>query len=62
MPLLTRLGLVSEREMGDALSEVSGLAAAQREGFPEAPPPNVQMSMRFLKQYHVVPIAENDKR
>src|SRR6201999_287232 len=29
---------------------------------PEAPPPNVQMSVRFLKQYHVVPIGEDDSK
>src|SRR4029077_2140633 len=59
-PLLTRLGLVSEREMADALSEVLGLPLLSAKEFPEAPPANVQMSVRFLKQYHIVPIAEND--
>src|SRR5262252_4061113 len=59
VPLLTRLGLVSEREMADALSEVLGLPLLTAKEFPDAPP-NVQMSIRFLKQYHVVPIAEND--
>ncbi len=60
VPLLTRLGLVSEREMGDALSEVLGLPLLTAKEFPDAPPANVQMSVRFLKQYHIVPIAEND--
>ena len=60
VPLLTRLGLVSEREMGDALSEVLGLPLVTAKDFPEAPPANVQMSVRFLKQYHIVPIGETE--
>jgi general secretion pathway protein E len=60
VPLLTRLGLVSEREMADALSEVLGLPLLSAKECPEMPPPNVQMSVRFLKQYHVVPIGESD--
>jgi len=60
VPLLTRLGLVSEREMGDALSEVLQLPLVSARDCPETPPPNVQMSVRFLKQYHVVPIAESE--
>ena len=62
LPLLTRLGLVSEREMGDALSEVMGLPLITAKEFPEAPPQNVTMSIRFLKQHHIVPIAENDQQ
>ena len=61
VPLLTRLGLVSEREMADALSEVLGLPLLTAKEFPDVPPANVQMSIRFLKQYHVVPIAESDR-
>jgi general secretion pathway protein E len=60
VPLLTRLGLVSEREMGDALSEVLELPLVGVKDCPEAPPPNVAMSIRFLKQYRVVPIGETD--
>ena len=60
VPLLTRLGLVSEREMGESLAEVLGLPLVAAKDCPETPPPNVQMSVRFLKQYHVVPIAETE--
>src|SRR4051794_2614919 len=60
VPLLTRLGLVSEREMADALSEVLKLPLLTAKEFPEAPPASVVMSVRFLKQYHIVPIAETD--
>ncbi|HXD84712.1 MAG TPA: type II secretion system ATPase GspE [Rudaea sp.] len=60
VPLLTRLGLVSEREMGESLAEVLGLPLVAAKECPDTPPPNVQMSVRFLKQYHVVPIAETE--
>ena len=40
VPLLTRLGLVSEREMADALSEVLGLPLLSSKDCPESPPPN----------------------
>ncbi|MBS0591421.1 MAG: type II secretion system ATPase GspE [Proteobacteria bacterium] len=62
VPLLTRLGLVSEREMGDALSEVMGLPLVTAKEFPDTPPQNVSMSIRFLKQHHIVPIAETDDK
>ncbi len=62
LPLLTRLGLVSEREMGDALSEVMGLPLITAKDFPDAPPQNVSMSIRFLKQHHIVPVAETDTK
>jgi len=62
VPLLTRLGLVSEREMGDALAEVMGLQLVTAKEFPDAPPQNVAMSIRFLKQHHIVPIGETEDK
>ncbi|MEP6880454.1 MAG: GspE/PulE family protein, partial [Dokdonella sp.] len=58
--LLTRLGLVSEREMADAVAEIMHLPLLAAKDFPESPPPNVQLSVRFLKHHHVVPIGESD--
>ena len=58
--LLTRLGLVSEREMAEAVSELLELPLLAAKEFPESPPQNVQASVRFLKHHHVCPIAEND--
>jgi general secretion pathway protein E len=58
--LLTRLGLVSEREMAEAVSELLHLPLLSAKEFPEAPPQNVQTSIRFLKHHHVCPIAETD--
>ncbi|HEU4662516.1 MAG TPA: ATPase, T2SS/T4P/T4SS family, partial [Dokdonella sp.] len=58
--LLTRLGLVSEREMADAVSELLKLPLLSAKEFPESPPANVQASVRFLKHHHVGPIAETE--
>ena len=59
--LLTRLGLVSEREMAEAVSELLALPLLSAKEFPEAPPANVQTSVRFLKHHHVCPIAEGEE-
>lgn len=59
--LMTRLGLVSERDAAEALSEVLDIPLLAAKECPDTPPANVQLSVRFLKQYHVVPIAENDE-
>jgi len=58
--LMTRLGLVSERDAAEALAEVMKLPLLAAKECPDAPPPNVQVSTRFLKQYHVVPIGEDE--
>jgi general secretion pathway protein E len=58
--LLTRLGLVSEREMAEAVSELLRLPLLSAKEFPEVPPANVQTSVRFLKHHHVCPIGESD--
>ena len=58
--LMTRLGLVSERDAAEALADVMKLPLLAAKECPDAPPPNVQVSIRFLKQYHVVPIGEGE--
>ena len=58
--LLTRLGLVSEREMAEGVAELLKLPLLSAKEFPETPPANVQTSVRFLKHHHVCPIAESD--
>jgi len=58
--LLTRLGLVSEREMAEGVAELLNLPLLSAKEFPEAPPQNVQTSIRFLKYHHVCPIGESD--
>ncbi|HET9484185.1 MAG TPA: type II secretion system ATPase GspE [Xanthomonadales bacterium] len=59
--LMTRLGLVSERDAAEAVSEVLKLPLLSSKDCPDAPPPNVQASVRFLKQHHVVPITESEQ-
>jgi general secretion pathway protein E len=58
--LLTRLGLVSEREMAEAVSELLSLPLLSAKEFPDTPPQNVQTSVRFLKHHHICPIGETD--
>ena len=59
--LMTRIGLVSERDVAEASAEVFGLPLLASKDFPEAPP-GVQISVRFLKQQHVCPIGETEDR
>ncbi|HET6604072.1 MAG TPA: type II secretion system ATPase GspE [Xanthomonadaceae bacterium] len=59
--LMTRIGLVSERDVAEASAQVLGLPLVSAKDCPESPPANAQLSTRFLKQYHVVPIAESDQ-
>ncbi len=56
--LLTRLGLVSEREMAEAVAELLALPLLSTKEVPEAAPTNVAASVRFLKHHHVCPIGE----
>ncbi|MEO8672539.1 MAG: type II secretion system ATPase GspE [Tahibacter sp.] len=58
--LLTKLGLVSERDMAESVAELLKLPLLWAKDFPEAPPPNVQVSVRFLKQHHIVPVSETE--
>ncbi len=60
LSLLTRLGLVSERDMSEAMSELMDVPLLAPKDFPESPPPNIQLSIRFLKQLHICPISETD--
>lgn len=59
--LLTRLGLASERDVAEGLSELLELPLVSAKDAPEAPPAGVQLSVRFLKQFHIVPIGETEK-
>ncbi|MBB1473724.1 type II secretion system ATPase GspE [Luteimonas sp. MC1782] len=60
LSLLTRLGLVSERDHAEACSVVLGLPLASAKDLPELPPEGVALTARFMKQFHVVPVAEGD--
>ena len=56
--LLARLGLVSERDLAEAWAETLGLPLLSAKDAPDAPP-ETALSMRFMKQYHAVPMAES---
>jgi general secretion pathway protein E len=57
--LLARLGLVSERDLAEAWSETLGLPLLSVRDAPDAPP-ETALTVRFMKQYHVVPVGETD--
>ncbi|HEX7338981.1 MAG TPA: type II secretion system protein GspE, partial [Rhodanobacteraceae bacterium] len=54
--LLARLGLVSERDLADAWAELLGVPCLDARQAPELPPEGVDVSVRFLHQFHVVPV------
>src|SRR5688572_30261159 len=57
--LLVRLGLVSERDMAEAASEVLGLPLMTARDCPESAPEGLPLSLRFLKQQSVCPVGED---
>ncbi len=60
LALLTRLGLAGEREVAEASGEVLQLPLVSAKDCPEVPPSGVQLSLRFLKHFHVVPVGETE--
>ncbi|WP_422505225.1 type II secretion system ATPase GspE [Stenotrophomonas sp. GZD-301] len=64
LQLLVRLGLVSERDHAQTSSEVLGLPLLDAKAIPESPPEalleTLPLSLRFLKQFHVCPLALQD--
>jgi len=58
--LLVRLGMVSERDMAEAASEALGLPLVLAKDCPEAPPANVTLSLRFMKQQAICPVGEDE--
>lgn len=54
--LMARLGLVSERDLAEAWSELLSTPLLAAREAPELPPAELDVSVRFLKQQHVVPV------
>jgi general secretion pathway protein E len=52
--LMTRIGLVSERDVAEASAEVLSLPLVLAKDFPETPPANATLSPRFMKQQRSV--------
>jgi general secretion pathway protein E len=57
--LLARLGLVSERDLAEGWAETLRLPLLTAKDAPDAPP-ETALSVRFMKQYHVVPLVETE--
>jgi general secretion pathway protein E len=60
LSLLARLGLVSERDHAETAAAVLELPLVSAKDAPELPPDNIVLSPKFMKQFHVVPLAEVD--
>jgi len=58
--LLMKLGIVSERDIAEALAEVSGLPLVGTSDYPEASPLPETVATRFLKENHIVGINALD--
>jgi general secretion pathway protein E len=58
--VLTRLGLISERDLTDALAGFLKLPIASPADFPQTPIFEDKLSRAFLKQSQVIPLAETD--
>lgn len=58
LEILSRLGLVSERDHAEACAEVFELPLVAARDLPEDPPPCDFLSIRFMKQFHAVVVAE----
>src|SRR5476649_535792 len=56
--LMARLGLVSERDLAEAWAELLQVPLLAARDAPELPPADLDISLRFLKQQHVVPVLD----
>ncbi|OQK16687.1 type II secretion system protein GspE [Methyloprofundus sedimenti] len=60
--LLVRLGLCSEKDVANALATVTGLPIVKPEEYPDTPVLPEQISLRFLKEFHLVGIAADENK
>ena len=61
LPMLVRLGLISERDMARSMSEVLGLPLADAAAFPTEPVREDLFSLRFLKDSRVLPLNDDQQ-
>ncbi len=59
--LLVKLGLVSERDLAEALAARLNLPLVRPADFPDTPATNGAVSPRFLKESRVVPLFEDEQ-
>ena len=55
--LLGRLGLVSERDHAEACAAELDLPLRSARDVPELPPEDVALGVKFMRQFHAVPVA-----
>lgn len=55
--LLARLGLVSERDHAEACAEALSIPLRSAKEAAELPPDDVSLGVKFMQQFHVVPVA-----
>ena len=60
LTLLVRLGLVSERDLARAQSELLEIDLVTDKDYPETGPQIDSISVRYMKQRHLVPLLAND--
>lgn len=60
--MLVRLGLVSERDLAQAMGELLDLPLADPAGFPAEPVAEGVFTLRFLKDARVLPLADEEDR
>lgn len=60
--LLVRLGLCSEKDVANALATVTGLPIVKPEEYPDTPVLPEQISLRFLKEFHLVGVAADENK
>jgi len=56
--LLLKLGLLSERDLADALAQVHGAPRIDADGFPESPIDDSAFTPRFLRESRVLPLRK----
>jgi general secretion pathway protein E len=60
--VLCRLGLIEERDVTDALSQITGLERVGPEAFPDEPAFADELGPRFLKSARLAPLGERNGR
>jgi general secretion pathway protein E len=58
---VARLGLVSERDHAETVAAVLDLPLVSAKDTPELPPEGVALTSKFMKQFHVCPVAETER-
>jgi general secretion pathway protein E len=62
LSLLARLGLVSERDHAETCAAVLDLPLVSAKDAGDLPPEGIALTAKFMKQFHVVPVAEDADR